>query len=106
VRDPLRSGPKRVPHLFRFPSVGLLAWKVGGDSVTFDGSVPNGRANFQLGAGSDSFELGVNTNLSFLYIDFGPGTDTFTNNSGATQPRLLLQNLPQEMHWLIARFVS
>jgi hypothetical protein len=70
----------------------------GPDTVLFNGTTGHSTANFQLGAGSDTFTLGMNTNLSLLYIDFGldaPGTppDTFVNNAGATQPRLILRNL-------------
>jgi hypothetical protein len=67
---------------------------VGADSIDFNGTTNNSTGNFQLGAGDDTFNLGPNTNLSFLFIDFGPGVDTFGNFSGATQPRLLLKNLP------------
>jgi hypothetical protein len=67
---------------------------VGVDTDAFNGTTAGARANFNLGAGNDSFTLGAGTNLASLYIDFGPGTDTFTNNAGSTAPPMTLKNLP------------
>jgi hypothetical protein len=64
------------------------------DTILFQGMTNNSAANFQLGAGADVFTLGPNTNLTSLFIDFGPGVDMFNNLSGASQPRLILRNLP------------
>ncbi len=51
------------------------------DTLTLDGTWALTRVFASLGAGDDEFTLGP-IDLSFLYVDFGVGTDTFTDNFG------------------------
>jgi hypothetical protein len=73
------------------------------DQVQYDANGSQARLTAQLGAGNDTFTLGQDPavpqdppygGLASLYIDFGPGVDTFSNFTGAAQPPMTLKNLP------------
>jgi hypothetical protein len=55
----------------------------GTDVVDFAASAPRAAVSSYLGAGNDQFILEAGSKLASLYVDFGLGADTFTNNFGA-----------------------
>lgn len=78
-------------------SEGAQIYYMGGsgvDSVTFDGNALRARLFAFLQGSNDTFVLGTSARLSFLYVDFGSGFDTFTNMLFFVPFRHYLRNLP------------
>jgi hypothetical protein len=55
----------------------------GTDVVDYAGHAAKAALSSYLGAGDDQFILEAGSQVASLYIDFGAGNDTFTNNFGA-----------------------
>lgn len=83
---------------FNAASSGSSFYYMGGtgtDDVTIDAAsdLSLARATVILGAGDDTFTLNSSL-LSYLYVDFGVGTDTFNNGIGFFPFPAYLRNLP------------
>ena len=65
------------------------------DTVSYNMTGNNPRLFASLGLGDDDFTLGADVDLSYLYIDFGFGSDSYTTLfPGPYTFRVYLRNLP------------
>lgn len=65
------------------------------DTINFAGMAGFAKADFKLRNGDDEFTLESTAAVDRMFIDGGPGTDTFTDNFGGPTPfDLILKNLP------------
>lgn len=68
---------------------------LGDDGVVYGMTGNNVRVFASLSLGDDSFTLNAGSDLGYLYVDFGFGSDVYTTLFGAPYPfRVYLRNLP------------
>ncbi len=98
-------GKSIVLRLGEGPNRALLAGDAGGGRVKYQGGSGVDELEFDLGGsaaalsaslgeGADHLILGASASLRSLNVDFGDGTDVFTNELAALPDKTTLRNLP------------
>jgi len=93
IRDDIGGGANVSSLVTLFGNYGGQAIAIMGGAfagqVEYAGNGSQTHLTAFLGAGNDNLTLDAGSILASLYADFGPGTDTFTDNVTITWPTTL-----------------